>query len=127
MPGTPIGDPVRLADGTALPLSKGMRAGDFVFLSGQVGIGPDGTIADSVEDQTRQCIENGRAVLEAAGLTLGDVVKTTIWLTDASYFAAFNAVYGSYFPEGPPARSTVASALMIPGLKVEIEFIAHGG
>ena len=105
MAGEVIGTPVTLADGTVLPLSRGIRAGNLVFVSGQVGIGPEGDRAPDVEGQTRQCIENGRAVLKEAGLDLRDVVKTTIWLTDPSDFAAFNRVYAEYFPEGPPARS----------------------
>ena len=127
MAGQPIGDPLRLADGSTLPLSKGVRAGDFVFVSGQVGIGPDGTIDPSVEVQTRQCILAGQKVLGEAGLELSDVVKTTVWLTDPEDFPAFNKVYGEYFPDSPPARATVGSALMIPGLLVEIEFVAYGG
>lgn len=121
-----IGGPVSLPDGTRVPLSKAVRAGDFIFASGQLGFGVDGRIVPGgVEAQTKQCLENARAVLAEAGTDLSRVVKAMIWLTDVDDFAAFNKAYAAFFPEVPPARSAVCSALMVPGAVVEIELVAH--
>ena len=123
-----IGDPVTLPDGTKLPLSQAIRAGDFVLLSGQLGLAPGtGLVGDDVSSQTHQCIKNIAAVLEQAGCSLDNVVKATVWLTDVSDFPAFNAVYNEYFGERPPVRSTVRSVLVLPGAKVEIEGMAYAG
>ena len=121
-----IGGPVTLPDGTPVPLSKAARAGDFVFLSGQLGFGSDGrVVVGGIEAQTRQCLDNIRHILASAGSDLKDVVRATIWLTDAADFPAFNRIYAEYFPSPPPARSTVCSALMLPDAKVEIEVTAY--
>ncbi|SFQ69450.1 reactive intermediate/imine deaminase [Roseivivax halotolerans] len=126
MPIKTLGGDVKLADGTNVPLSKGVRVGDFIMLSGQLGFGPGGRIVEGgIEAQTRQCIENAKALLEDAGSSLSQVAKATVWLTDTADFVAFNKVYGSYFPSKPPARSAVCSALMVPGAVVEIEFLAY--
>jgi reactive intermediate/imine deaminase len=123
-----IGGPLTLADGTVLPLSKGTRAGGFIFLSGQLGLGRDGRLTgEDIESQTRQCLENVRELLESAGCDLSHVVKTTVWLVDTGDFRGFNRVYAEFFPDKPPARSTVCSALMLPGARVEIEVIAYAG
>jgi reactive intermediate/imine deaminase len=107
------------------PFSKAVRAGDFVFLSGQVPMGSDGTIVvGGIEAQTKQSIENIKAILGSLGLGLKDVVKATVWLDDARDFAAFNRVYAQYFGEGLPARSTVQAPLMVD-CKVEIEVVAY--
>ncbi len=125
MPITTIGDPVRLPNGTIVPLSKAVRAGDFILASGQLGFGEDGKIvAGGVGPQTRQCMDNITALLLDAGTSLAEVARVTIWLTDTADFAAFNAVYAEYFPKNPPARSTVCSALMLPDAKVAIEVTA---
>ena len=109
----------------APPYSKAVRAGDFVFLSGQVPAGPDGTIvAGGIEAQTRQSIENIKAILGSLGLSLKDVVKATCWIDDARDFAGFNKVYAQYFGDGPPARSTVEARLVVD-CKVEIEVVAY--
>jgi 2-iminobutanoate/2-iminopropanoate deaminase len=112
--------------GTAhVPLSPAVRAGDFVYVSGQVPVDAQGNIVGAdIKAQTRQVLENVKAALALAGATLDDVVKTTAWLQDARDFAGFNQVYGSYFPKEPPARSTAESRLMID-IKVEIEAIAY--
>lgn len=121
-----IGGPVTLPDGTPIPLSKAVRAGDFVLLSGQLGFGADGKlVAGGIKEQTEQCLQNIKACLAEAGAELTDVLRATIWLTDTADFAEFNKVYASHFPSSPPARSTVCSALMLPEAKVEIEVTAY--
>ena len=112
--------------GTAgVPLPPAVRAGDFVYVSGQVPTGPDGRVVEGgIEAETRQVLENVRSVLELAGCTLDDVVKTTVWLRDREDFAAFNKAYGEFFRTNLPARSTAESRLMID-IAVEIEAIAY--
>lgn len=108
-----------------VPLSAGVRAGDFIFLSGQVPFAPDGTlVGGDIEAQSRQVLDNIAAVLKQMDACLDDVVKTTIWLTDPEDFPRFNAVYSDYFPKNPPARSCVASRLMVDA-KVEVEVVAY--
>ncbi|MBB4092243.1 RidA family protein [Ochrobactrum pecoris] len=108
-----------------VPLSPAVRAGDTVYISGQVPVGPNGQIVEGgIEAQTKQVLENVKAALALAGATMEDVVKTTIWLEDARDFGRMNAVYGSYFPKEPPARTTVESRLMID-IKIEVEAIAY--
>ncbi len=102
-----------------------VRAGDTVYISGQVPVGPNGQIVEGgIEAQTKQVLENVKAALALAGATMEDVVKTTIWLEDARDFGRMNAVYGTYFPKEPPARTTVESRLMID-IKIEVEAIAY--
>jgi 2-iminobutanoate/2-iminopropanoate deaminase len=108
------------------PYSQAIRAGDFVFLSGQIGIDPAVgklTAKDAV-GQTAQALKNIRAILTAAGLTSEHVVKTTIFLADMNDFAAVNEAYGEFFHDDPPARSTVQVARLPMDAKVEIEAIA---
>lgn len=108
-----------------LPRSQATRAGGFVFVSGQVARSADGSIVTGgIEAQARQTLNNVAAVLALAGCTLADVVKTTVWLEDARDFEAFNRVYGEFFPEGKPARSTLQGTNMV-GTGVEIEAIAY--
>ncbi len=108
-----------------VPLSPAVRAGDFVFVSGQVPVGSDGAVVKGgIAEQTGQVMENVKAALALAGCAMEDVVKTTVWLEDARDFGAFNKVYGSYFPENPPARTTVESRLMID-IKIEVEAMAY--
>ncbi|MFB8342476.1 RidA family protein [Brucella cytisi] len=108
-----------------VPLSPAVRAGDTVYVSGQVPVGPNGQIVEGgIEAQTKQVLENVKAALVLAGATMEDVVKTTIWLEDARDFGRMNAVYGTYFPKEPPARTTVESRLMID-IKIEVEAIAY--
>lgn len=103
--------------------SQGIRLGNLVWTA---GFGPQdpvtGEIAASVADQTRQVLRNVAATLDAAGLTLDDVVKTTVHLADLEDFAEFNAAYGEFFHEPLPARTTVGSVLA--GIKVEIDVVA---
>ncbi len=111
--------------GTAqVPLSPAVRAGDFVFVSGQVPTGPDGAVVPGgIEAETRAVMDKIAEALALAGATLADVVKTTVWLRDRADFAAFNRVYGEYFPVDPPARTTSEARLMID-IAVEVEAIA---
>ncbi|MDJ0921695.1 MAG: RidA family protein [Henriciella sp.] len=108
-----------------IPLSKAVRAGDTVYLSGQIPMGPDGNLVEGgIVPQTRQTMDNVVAVLAEAGLTLADVVKTTIWLDDTRDFPAFNKVYAEYFGDTLPARSCIRADMM-SDIKVEIEAIAY--
>ncbi len=108
-----------------LPFSKAYRAGNFVYVSGQVAFDEAGKLVEGgIEPQTRQVMRNIEAVLAEAGCTLDDVVKTTVWLQDVRDFALFNKVYGEFFPGDAPARSTVHAELMIDA-KIEVEAIAH--
>jgi 2-iminobutanoate/2-iminopropanoate deaminase len=108
------------------PYSQAIRAGDFIFAAGQTGMDPSTmeVVAGGVEAQARQVLTNLRHVLEAAGSGMDRVVKTTVFLTDMANFAAMNAVYMEFFPENPPARSTVAVAGLPKGGLVEIEAVA---
>ena len=119
-----IGDPFTLPDGTVLPLSRAVRAGDFVFLSGQLGIDENFKLASGIINQTQLCVGNIDTILKSISLSLENIVKTTVWLTDIENFAAFNLCYAELFSELPPARSTVCSALAIPGALIEIEVVA---
>jgi 2-iminobutanoate/2-iminopropanoate deaminase len=113
----------------SLPFSAGIRANGFVFTSGQVGTDPrTGQVAGpDVASQTRQVIENVRAVLEAGGSSLDQLVKTTVFLADMRLFEAMNAVYREMVPEPRPGRSTVEARLARPELLVEIEAIGVVG
>jgi reactive intermediate/imine deaminase len=125
MPLEYLGLPPIASDRAARPLSPAVRAGDFVYVSGQVPVNAEGEIvAGGIEAQTRQVMENVRAALEVAGAGFDDVCKCTIWLTDARDFGAFNRVYMGFFPNGKPARSTTEARLMIDA-KVEIDVIAY--
>ncbi len=107
------------------PYSQAIRVGNLVFTAGQIGLDPaTGALAAGLEEQTRQIMSNLQAVLAAAGSSLQNIVKTTIFLTDLADFQAVNAIYGSYFPQQPPARSTVQVAALPRGARIEIEAIA---
>lgn len=108
------------------PYSQAIRLGQFVYVSGQIGVDP-GTgklVAEDVEAQTNQAINNIDAVLRAAGSSLRQVVKTTVFMTDLSEFPAMNGVYAGYFTETPPARSTIQVVGLPGGARVEIEVVA---
>ena len=111
------------------PYSQGIRSGELVFCSGQLGLEPSsGALVDGgVEAQAERALKNLGAVLDAAGATFADVIKTTIFLVDIGDFAAVNAVYATFMPEPPPARSTVGVAALPKGGLVEIEAIARRG
>jgi 2-iminobutanoate/2-iminopropanoate deaminase len=109
------------------PYSQAIRAGDYLFLSGQIPLDPTtGAVVDgNVADQTRQVFRNLEAVLQAAGGSFDQVVKTTVYLTDMAEFGAMNDVYGSYFGAPAPARATVQAAALPRGVKVEIDLVAY--
>lgn len=108
------------------PYSQAIQAGNLLFLSGQLPVNPKtGEFAGSdVTTQARQSIENIRAILESIGLSLADVVKTTVFLKDMNSFAAMNAVYQEFFPADPPARSCVEVSRLPKDALVEIESVA---
>ena len=108
------------------PLSPGIKAGGFIYVSGQVPVDPEtGEVVEGgIEEQTRQTIENIRAILEAGGSSLDKVVKCTVFLTDISEFSRMNEVYSNFFPSVPPARSTIEVSKLAIDIKVEIEAVA---
>lgn len=108
------------------PYSQAIKANGFLFVSGQIPLDPETgqLIAVDAVAQTKQVMENLKAILEAEGLTMADVVKTTIYLSDLADFGRVNETYGSYFDADPPARATVAVAGLPKGAKVEIEAVA---
>jgi 2-iminobutanoate/2-iminopropanoate deaminase len=107
------------------PYSQGVDAGDVVFVSGQVGVDPvTGQVAGDIAAQTEQALRNVGAVLAAAGLSWANVVKTTLWLTDASHFAVVNEIYARHVGEPAPARSAPIVAALPRGFLISIEAIA---
>lgn len=121
----PVGGAVRLASGAVLPLARAFRAGDMLYVSGQLPLTAAGKVdGDSIEEQTERCLTNIAQVLSLAGASLADVVKTTVWLKRPEDFAGFNHVYGQFFAASPPARSTVVADLVLPEALVEIEAVA---
>lgn len=108
------------------PYSQAIRVGNLVFTSGQIPLHPQTgeIVGDTAAEQARQVLQNLQAVLQAAGASLQNVVKTTIFLTDLGQFATVNAVYAEFFPHDPPARSTVQVAALPRGVQVEIEAVA---
>jgi len=108
------------------PYSVAIRAGAFVFASGQAGLNPatGELVPGGVEAETRQALTNLKNVLEAAGTDLSQAVKTTVFLKDMGDFTRMNGVYAEFFPADPPARSTVAVAGLPKGASVEIEMVA---
>ena len=119
-----IGGPL-VIDGRELSLSRAIRAGDFVFVTGQVPMHNGSPMTDgSIEDQTRACLDGLKEILDQAGCELSDVVKSMVWLKNREDFPGFNSVYAEYFPQQPPARSALVSDFLIDIL-VEIECIAY--
>ena len=125
MPLEYLGTPPVASDRQARPFSPAVRAGDFIYVSGQVPADANGEIvAGGIEAQTRQVMDNLAAVLALAGAGFDDVCKSTVWLQDARDFGAFNRVYMGYFKNGKPARSTTEARLMVDA-KVEIDMVAY--
>ena len=107
--------------------SQGLRVGDFIFVSGQGPLDPETgkIVGETVEEQTSLVLENIKAILEAGGATMADVVKVTAHLSDLGLFERFNSVYATYFPDPKPTRTTVGSQLL--GILVEVDAIAYVG
>ncbi len=119
-----IGAPVSIG-GRRLSLSRAIRAGDFVFLTGQIPM-RDGEVVTNgaIEEQTRIVLDLIQGTLSEAGCELRDVVKSMVWLRERADFPGFDAVYAEYFTEDPPARSAVLSELLVD-VRVEVEVIAY--
>ena len=121
-----IGEPA--INGQRLPFSDAVRVGDMLYLSGALGVGPDGKLPAGIEAQTRQTMDNIGAVLKRQGLGFGDVVKCTVMLDNMSEWPAFNQVYVTYFPDKKfPARSAFGADGLALGALVELECWAHAG
>ncbi len=118
-----VGAPL-VINGRKLSLSRAIRAGDTVYLTGQVPMRDGAVMTDgSIEDQTRAVLDMITETLQQAGCDRGDVVKAMVWLRDRADFPGFNAVYAEYFPNDPPARSAIVSDLLVD-VRVEVEVIA---
>jgi len=109
-----------------LPLPHGTRAGDYVFVSGQVAVRPDGSaVVGDFEAEVRAVLDNVRAVCQAAGGDLSDICKITAFLLNATLFQPFNTIYREYFQDPLPARSTVLAPLSNPDFRIEVEAIVY--
>ncbi len=108
------------------PYSQAIASGDLVFCSGQLGLDPSTgrMTGDSAKEQVKRCLMNLESVLIAAGLTMSDVVKTTIFLVDMGEFKEVNGIYATFFENEPPARSTIGVSALPLGARVEVEAIA---
>ena len=119
-----IGAPLVIG-GRTLSLSRAMRAGDFVFLTGQIPFADGVPMTEgTIEEQTRAVLDDIRATLREADCELEDVVKAMVWLRERADFPGFNAVYAEYFPAAPPTRSAVVSDLLVD-VRVEVEVVAY--
>jgi 2-iminobutanoate/2-iminopropanoate deaminase len=117
------------APGAIGPYSQAIRAGDFLFASGQIplDVGTGQIVPGGIAEQTHQVLKNLGAVLSAAGASYSRVVKTTVYLADMGEFAAMNDVYGTYFPAPAPARATIQAARLPRDVRVEIDLVAYLG
>lgn len=108
------------------PYSQAIKAGNLLFISGQIPINPSTgeLVKGSIEDETRQCLENAKAILEEAGTNLNKVIKATVFIKDMGQFSRINEVYGEYFADHKPARACVEVARLPKDVNVEIEMIA---
>jgi reactive intermediate/imine deaminase len=124
MPKQVIGEPL-VINGRRLSLSRAVRAGDMIYLTGQVPMQNGQVMTNgTIEEQTRAVLDEITATLSLAGCTRSDVVKAMVWLKDRADFPDFNAVYAEYFPEDPPARSALVSDFLVD-IRVEVEVIAY--
>ena len=117
------------APGAIGPYSQAIRAGGFIFASGQIPLDPatGSLVQGGIVEQTEQVMRNVSALLEAAGSGIDRIVKTTVFLADMNDFSAMNEVYGKYFEKNPPARATVQAARLPRDARVEIEVVALAG
>ena len=106
------------------PYSQAIDVGELIYTSGQIPVAPDGTVSEDVAEQTCQCLENLKAVLEAAGSSMNRVVKTTVFITDMDQFGVINEVYSGFFAQPYPARSCVQVSKLPKGVAIEIEAVA---
>lgn len=108
------------------PYSQGIKAGHFLFVAGQGPTDPKtGKMSSDIETQTRQTLQNVKAIIEASGLSLSDVVKTSIFLKNGSDFQKVNEVYKTFFQNNPPARTTIEAKFVAPNMLIEIDAIAY--
>ena len=120
--------PAPALQGRPAPFSSAVRVGDVLYLSGAIGITPDGKLPDTFEGQAKQTMENIGAALKARGAGWGDVFKCTVFIADMKNWPAFNAVYVPYFQPGKlPARSAVGASGLALGAQLELECLAHAG
>jgi len=115
------------APGAIGPYSQGVRAGGFLFTAGQTPLDPVTmlVVGTTAPEQARQALLNAQAIVEAGGLTMGDVVKATVFIRDMGQFAAINEVYATFFPGVPPARSVVEVSRLPKDVLVEVELVAY--
>lgn len=107
------------------PYSQGIKVGNTLYVAGQVGLTPEGKLdTSSVENECKQALNNVKAIVEAAGINMQQVVKATLYVTDLKSFSKINEVYAAYFPQNPPARETVQVAALPKGANFEISVIA---
>lgn len=107
------------------PYSQGVKLGDLIFTSGQIPLNPiTGEMPESIEEQTKQALENVKAILDAKGLSMDNIIKTTVFMTDLNDFTKMNDIYATYFNGEKPARSAIEISKLPKGAKIEIEAIA---
>jgi len=117
---------ITLSKNQTLPFSNIVKAGGFVYISGHAATRDDeGNKLNDIESQTRQTMERIKRTLDAAGVTFNDAVKSTVFLKNIEDFGAMNKVYGAFFPENKPVRSTVVCDLVVPEILVEIELVLY--
>ena len=117
---------INMPDALNLPFSSAVKAGDFIYVSGQVGhMDSNGNRVEGIEAQTKQCMENIKKILDQVESTFDDIVKVTIYLKDVKYYAEMNKVYSKYFFSRLPARSTAIAGLAMPEMLIEIDCVIY--